>query len=57
MDFDVIVQLLIRYSAFIRYWRKKLRTMVQYMSYVYILRRPMTQSGEKYGIIFGFNLV
>jgi hypothetical protein len=23
MDFDVIAQLLIRYSAFVRYWRKK----------------------------------
>jgi hypothetical protein len=33
-DFDVIVQLLIRYFAFVRYWRKNGSTMGLYISYL-----------------------
>jgi hypothetical protein len=31
--FDITDQLLIRFSAFVRYWRKKGSTMRQYISY------------------------
>jgi hypothetical protein len=33
VDFDITDQLLIRFSAFIRYWRKNWSTMRQYISY------------------------
>jgi len=50
------------FSTFIRYWeeeeeKKKRIVMGQYISYFYILRGPMTQSGEKYYTIFSMNLV
>jgi hypothetical protein len=49
---DVLVQLLIRYSTFVGYWRKKW----EYYGTVYQLfivsRRHMTQSGKKYCKIF-----
>jgi hypothetical protein len=34
VDFDIIVQLLIRYSAFVRYQRKSESIMGQYISYL-----------------------
>jgi len=34
VDFDVIYQLLIRYPAFVRYWRKSESIMGQYSSYL-----------------------
>jgi hypothetical protein len=34
---------LIRYSAFVRYWRKNGSILGQYISYSQISRRPMTQ--------------
>jgi len=34
VDFDVTHQLLNRYSAFVRYWRKKMSIMVQHISYL-----------------------
>jgi hypothetical protein len=34
VDSDVIDQLLIRFSAFVRYWRKNGSTMRQYISYL-----------------------
>jgi hypothetical protein len=57
VNFDVIDQLLIRYSAFIRYWRKNWTIMGVYNSYLYISRSPVTQSGEKYHTIFSLHLV
>jgi hypothetical protein len=36
VGFDVIDQLLIRFSAFARYWRKNDSTMRQYINYSYI---------------------
>jgi hypothetical protein len=43
VNFDVIDQMLIRYSIFVRYWRESWRKMGQYISYLYIVRRPMTE--------------
>jgi len=34
VDFDVIDQLLIRYSEFVWYWRKNGSTLGQYISYI-----------------------
>jgi hypothetical protein len=45
---DIREQLLIRYSAFSRHWRRNGRIVGQYIGYVYISRKSMTQSGEKY---------
>jgi hypothetical protein len=50
MDFDIIGQLLITYTGFVRYWRRNRLTLGQYISYLEISRRSMTQSGEKYCI-------
>jgi len=44
VDFDVIDQLLIRYSEFARYWRKNGSTVGQYIKYLYPSRKPMTHS-------------
>jgi len=34
VDFDIIDQLLIRHSAFVRYWRNNESIMGQYISYI-----------------------
>jgi hypothetical protein len=56
VDFDVIGQRLIRYSIFIRYWRKGGSIMVLYISYSYISRKTMIQLGGKYYTIFSLSL-
>jgi hypothetical protein len=38
---DETDQLLIRLSAFVRYWRKNVSTMRQYISYSWTSRKPM----------------
>jgi hypothetical protein len=43
VGFEVTDQLLIRFSAFVRYWRKSGTTMRQYISYPWTLRKPMIQ--------------
>jgi len=43
VDFDIIDQLLIRYSLFVRYWRKGLSKMRENINYLKILRSPVTQ--------------
>jgi len=43
VDFDVIDKLLVTYYVFIRYWRKNGSIMGQYITYLQILRRPVTQ--------------
>jgi hypothetical protein len=57
VDFDVIDQLLIRYFAFVRYWRKYGSTMGLYISYLQISVKPMIQLGGKYYTRFSLNLV
>jgi hypothetical protein len=54
VGFDVTDQLLIRFSAFVRNWRKNGSTMRQYISYSYkwTSRRPIIQLGGKYCAIF-----
>jgi hypothetical protein len=44
MDFDVIVQLLIRFSAHVRYWKEIAK---QYISYLSATRMHVTRSVEK----------
>jgi hypothetical protein len=56
-DFDVINQLLIKYFAFVRYWRKNGNTMRLYISYLYISGKPMIQLEGKYYTTFSLNLV
>jgi len=51
MDFDIIDQLLIRYSAFIRYWRRNESTVGQYISYLQTSRR-----GVLYTILIEFGI-
>jgi hypothetical protein len=54
VDFSVTDQLLIRYSAFICYWRKSGSIMEQYISYLKILRKPVTLRREVlYNILKG----
>jgi hypothetical protein len=43
VGFDVIDQLLIRYSAFVRYWRKYRTTVGLDISYLFTVRTPVTQ--------------
>jgi hypothetical protein len=43
VGFDIADQLLIRISAFVRYWRKNGSTMRQYIRYSYISRKPVIQ--------------
>jgi len=47
VDLDIVGQLLIEYSVFVRYWRK----MGQYISCLYILRWAVTQSKVLYNIV------
>jgi hypothetical protein len=42
VDFDIIDWLLIRYSPFVRYWRKNGSVLGHYITYLWILRRPVT---------------
>jgi hypothetical protein len=43
VGFDVTDQLLIRFSAFVKYWRKNVSTMRQSISYPQTSRKPMIQ--------------
>jgi ABC-type uncharacterized transport system involved in gliding motility auxiliary subunit len=43
VDFDITDQLLIRLSAFVRYWRKNGSTMRLYISYSQTSVKPMIQ--------------
>jgi hypothetical protein len=43
VGFDVTDQLLIRFSTFVRYWRKNGSTMRQYISYSYTSKKPTIQ--------------
>jgi hypothetical protein len=45
VGFDKADQLLIRFSAFVRYWRKNVSAMRQYISYSYTSRMHMIQFG------------
>jgi hypothetical protein len=53
---DVIGQLVIRYFAFVRYWRKNGSTMGLYIIYLKISVKPMIQLGGKYYTRFSLNL-
>jgi len=57
VDFDVIGQILYRYSIFVTHSRKIWSIMGQYISYLYTSRKSMTHSGEKYCTTFPLNLV
>jgi len=55
VDFDIMDQLLIRYSAFVRYWGEKW----EYDRTVHKLFKDFEKAcdfGEKYCIIFSMNL-
>jgi hypothetical protein len=56
VDFGVIDQRLITFSIFGRYWRKNGSIMVQYISYLYISRKPRIQLGGKYYTILRLSL-
>jgi len=43
VDFDIIDELFIRYSAFVTYMRKNGSIMGQYINYLQLSREPMTQ--------------
>jgi hypothetical protein len=43
VDFDLTYQLLIIFSAFVRYWKRSGSTMGQYISYLHISRKPMRE--------------
>jgi hypothetical protein len=36
VEFDITVQLLIQFSSFVRYWKKIVSTMRQYINYSFI---------------------
>jgi hypothetical protein len=46
VDFNIIYELLIGCSAFVRYWRKNGRVTGQYSNYLWILRMPVTQESS-----------
>jgi hypothetical protein len=52
VGFDITDQLLIRFFAFIRYWRKNGSKMGQYISQSWSSRKPMIELGRKYCVIF-----
>lgn len=56
-DFHTTKQLLIMYSVFIRYWRRKGSTIWQYTSHLQTSRKPTISSGGKYyaRVIITFN--
>jgi hypothetical protein len=56
VDFDIIGQLLIKFSVSGRYWRKNGSIMIQYISYSWISTKPTFQLGGKYYTIFLFSL-
>jgi len=55
VNFDIMDQLLIRYSVFVNYWPKSGNIMGQYFSYLQISKRSMIS--EKYCTIFSVALV
>jgi len=57
MDFDAASQLLIIYSAFVKYLRKNGNKMKQFISSFYTSRKLMIQLGWKSFIIFLLSLV
>ena len=56
MDFDATDQLLIIYSAFVKYWRKNGNTRKQYISSLYTSRKLMIQLGGRSFIVFSLSL-
>jgi hypothetical protein len=56
VDLEVADQQLIRYSVFVRRWRKSGTIITKYISYLQILRRHKSQSGDKY-TMFSMHLV
>jgi hypothetical protein len=54
--FDVIGQRLIRFSISVRYWRKSGSIMAQYISYLYVSRKPMIHLGGKHYTTFSLSL-
>jgi hypothetical protein len=57
VDFDVD-ELLIIYSAFIRYWKKRKGEQWDVTSVTYRLhRRPLSHSGEKYYTLFSLSFL
>jgi hypothetical protein len=52
VGFDVTDQIPIRFSAFVRYWRKNVSTVRQYISYSLTSREPMIQLERKYCTMF-----
>ena len=57
MNFHAISQLLIIYSAYIKYFRKNGNKVKQGIDYFYTARKPMIQLGGRSGIIFLSSLV
>ena len=51
MDFDVTDGLLVLYSAFVKYLRKKFNKMGQYISYLLVSDELMIRLGERFGLI------
>jgi hypothetical protein len=58
VDFDLIDEILIGYSAFVIIgWREIGGTIGQYASYLQILGKSMTQSGKKCRTMFWLNMI
>jgi hypothetical protein len=57
VDFDATGQLLIIYSAFVKFLRKNGNKMKQCISYLYNLVKLMIQLGERTYIIFSLSVV
>jgi len=57
VDFDAIGQLLIMYSASVKYLRKNGNTMKQCNSYLYRSRKLRIQLGRRSCIIFSLSLI
>jgi hypothetical protein len=56
-DSYVTDEQLIKFSLSGRYWRKNGSIMAQYISYLYISRKPTIHLGGKYYTIFSLSLV
>jgi hypothetical protein len=55
VDFNATGQLLIRYSAFVKYLRKNGNTMKQCISYLWTSRKPVIELGRRPCIIFSLS--
>jgi hypothetical protein len=56
LDLHITDQRLMRFSISIKYWRKTRSTMVQYIGYLEISRKPLIQLGTKYYTVFSLSL-